>query len=264
MAVWTVPEAVAGVDDWPKRWREKAGILETVDWANFRRNYQLMEGMQDPPEKLEMWLARARSLGFNDELLHDPCAGNPVGTMLPAGGFVTTPSVRFGYYAQQILMRAGRLEGAHHLEIGGGFGGLAFSLHRAHGTKRVTLLDAPPCIELQTRYLRDTAPGLEVVPYDEGLTFDIVTNSHSFGEMTREEVLRYFGVIQSQVDDGGYFFTANRVRRIVHLEDYPYDGKWEHDIWLTAGTEKGVQFFECLSRRNTLRKSPHPSALLAA
>jgi len=131
---WEVPSVVAGVDDWPKRWCEKAEQLARVDWPNFRRNYALMEGMQDPPSKLAAWLKRTRALGIEDADLVEPEFGNPEGGVHSQRGVLTAVGARHGYYARQIFARAGGdVDGAHLLEIGGGFGGLVRALHRIPG-----------------------------------------------------------------------------------------------------------------------------------
>jgi len=264
---WEVPSVVAGVDDWPKRWREKADELVRVDWPNFRRNYTLMEGMQDPPSKLSAWLKRTRTLGIEDADLVEPEFGNPDGGVYSQRGVLTTTAARHGYYARQIFARAGGdIDGAHLLEIGGGFGGLVRALHRIPGAggvgvSRVTLLDAPPCIELQTCYLRQVCQKLQVVDYSPDLVFDLVTNTHSLGEMTSSEVARYFGVIQTQVREGGYFYSANRLRRCVHFEDYPYDGQWAHEVWFTPMAPE-PKWVECFSTRCHGALAPHPALAL--
>lgn len=251
-----------GPDRWPRRWQEKMQALRKVDWSTFRRDKVLMYGIQTQHSRINQWLEKCRRLGVPEHVMVDDPFGSPIGRELDFG-FVTASSLKYAYYAMQIWNRLRSAYAPFVLEIGGGYGGLARAMHLLFGLNAVTFLDAEPCLEIQTRYLKETCPQVWCQPYQEEQTYDLVVNTMSLGEMPLSEVERYFQIIQARLVDGGAFYTANRVHRVTNFSQYPYDRKWRHEVWDTYDPAKPrTQYFECFSVRDLSADSDHPSKLL--
>lgn len=120
------------------------------------------------------------------------------------------------------------------LEIGGGFGGLAYMLKRACPRTRYVIVDLPESLAFSSIYLGvlfpnehnefltedkehllPDKPGFTFVPsaFLENLRFrngvDVAINTISFGEMTAEQVRRYCKFIAWCLKPGGVFYEQN-------------------------------------------------------
>jgi len=160
------------------------------------------------------------------------------------------------------------------LEIGGGFGSLARIIINNTGSKYF-LIDLPEANLLSNYYLQCHFPKKKIFNYknfietgikDEidkfdifilpphvlekiELSFNFVINTRSFMEMDLTVISKYFGYIQKNITDDGYFLNINRYvetnvdgqffetrfskaeRR--YLYEYPYD-----DFWKVCKSEK--------------------------
>ena len=136
------------------------------------------------------------------------------------------------------------------LEIGGGYGALAAKLARLIPNGRFVLTDLAPAGLLQAYYLNELFPGaVEVIANDEPLpnprslgTFTLcsprtllrrpttiggVINTHSFQEMERRTIRKYFTFIHAALEPGGVFLNVNRTLKLAfRFVDCPYDDDW--------------------------------------
>jgi hypothetical protein len=134
----------------------------------------------------------------------------------------------------ELLYRAGLLDrsaanclrpGSRILEIGAGYGALAWYIQQAAPGARYTVLDLPESLVYSSVYLEVLHPGatrflpnyefLELV--QSGERFDLVINTLSMSEMSEPQVRAYCDGIRSLIGDWGYFFEQNQDNRHVGL-----------------------------------------------
>ncbi len=112
------------------------------------------------------------------------------------------------------------------LEIGAGFGGVAYQLCQILDIKKYTIVDLPESLFLSYFYLRENTKkpcvlsayenisnGFEFAKPDQLATidnqFDLILNTISMGEMDMDMVETYKSLIRNKLDPGGYFFLIN-------------------------------------------------------
>lgn len=247
-----------GIDNWPKRWAQKAEALKRVDWVRFRQDSVLMEGIETKPLQLRLWLERARAMGVEPQHMADAMVGDPKGEQLD-GFFMTANSVRMACYVHRILKHWKPPQRYDALEIGGGYGALLLALWVTRPPEKYYAIDSAPMVRLQEEYARRTTR-VEVSAFP-GADVHLVVNTNSFGEMDLGEVLRYFAIIEKHLVDGGAFYTQNRVERVTDFRRYPYGPGWRHVLVKNPFGDKA--WVECLSIRDRGASSPHPLEMLA-
>jgi putative sugar O-methyltransferase len=145
------------------------------------------------------------------------------------------------------------------VELGSGYGRLAWVFLRAQQNVRYVLVDIPPGLAIAQRYLTELLPErrafrfrrfggyaevadelesaqiafltpnqLELMP---SLHADLFINVSSLHEMRREQIQHYFQLLATHCD--GYFYTKHWQRSInpfddlvVRREDYPVPSQW--------------------------------------
>lgn len=112
------------------------------------------------------------------------------------------------------------------LEIGAGFGAVAYQLHQILDIKKYTIIDIPESLYLSYFYLSENTGkdaqfaiekkierGFEfVLPNQLDLIdpgFDLIINTISLGEMTLPMVETYKKLISTHLNETGYFFSIN-------------------------------------------------------
>lgn len=239
--------------NWPKWWAARAERLPEVNWDRFRRDKFLMGGLQSKHRKLSIFWDRCDEDDVPLKMRGDCKVGDPEGEMRD-GVFVTAGSLKMAYHLHRILSRWKPPAAARVLEIGGGIGSMARTavLNIPGGVRRYTLVDGPPCLEIQRRFLTEVFPDkgdvLEFVRHDEtlglyGEDFDLVINMHSFNEMTKEDVAGYFELIQDvlEVPGGALYiygrnrFPPNTFEVNVPVKDFPFDDRWKFTLPVTDG-----------------------------
>jgi hypothetical protein len=131
------------------------------------------------------------------------------------------------------------------LEIGSGYGGLAYHLHKLLPQARYFLLDLPESLLISSIYLTTlcpekdnvlatpehlealdkTTPGFTFLPnylFDDcrtrGLSFDLIINTLSMSEMSEKQVRYYCAGIAELLGSRGVFFEQNQdTRPLGHL-----------------------------------------------
>ncbi len=179
------------------------------------------------------------------------------------------------------------------LEIGGGNGNLS-SVLKWH-TKNSTIIDVdlPETISHSILYINDLFPDAKIImpneiykvkninDYDfifltpsqvdliEDSSIDIAINSHSFQEMTSEQINEYFNLIQRALKNNSFFFTANRVEKIpsgmdsyeketktlpIRFSDYPWNKSNEILVHEICRLFRIVQLDPISSRLEKIKK----------
>jgi putative sugar O-methyltransferase len=155
------------------------------------------------------------------------------------------------FYLQ--LMEGGvpNLQGSTVCEIGSGTGNLA-SLFFYHFKTKLILIDLPQTLLFSYSYLSQLIPsakillpneiekeGFDLGKYDIIMispdqisqipddTVDLTVNISSMQEMTKETIESYFDMMDRIIKPNGYFFTSNRVEKImsgepIRLSEYPW------------------------------------------
>ncbi len=112
------------------------------------------------------------------------------------------------------------------LEIGGGYGALAYALHSAFPNSSYTIIDLPECLLFSGIYLtmsKNAPTSWGISPINSGFRFvpnymaldlhepfDLVINTFSFAEMRRTQATRYIGMMKSEwLQDRGPFYEFN-------------------------------------------------------
>lgn len=228
---------------WNWRWAEMDRPLSIGSLENFRAD-------QDPQRRTTMISGVARHVSkrnINDDLERRArFAADEVGaewledsgacgadTHRFEGRPVTWSSVDHGYMAGRIfglLAADGWRSFPRVVEVGKGFGGLAWSLCRRFSISDYVLIDHRSCLELQRHFLDRIRDGrridtkfsfvdLERFASYRGSDerFDLAINTRSFGEMEVGEVREYvgwFGTAARKV------YTVNWERKVTAFDDY--------------------------------------------
>lgn len=184
---------------------------------------------------------------FSFEALEAPVIGNPYGCFV-GDKFINMGADYQHYYATSIndllLEKSGRKVVA---EIGGGFGGMAYYLIRDAKDTVYVDFDLPENLALTSYYLAKAFPDKKILLYGEGVfnvdallaydvilmpsfeldklpdgACDLVFNSYSLAEMSRQTINHYVSRSASLVNKGGWFFHVNHTRKsVVSAKDFP-------------------------------------------
>jgi hypothetical protein len=182
---------------------------------------------------------------FPVDVLQGPSIGNPFGYYYE-GKFINTGSDYQHYYATKI----GQLSRSHHpvcVEIGAGYGGMAYFLLRDNPRMGYVDFDLPENLALTSYYLMSSLPQREFCLYGENegagpsaerstvflmpnfemprwpsASADLVFNSYSLAEMTRETIATY--VAEMSRITSHYLFHVNHTRNSkVVADDFGID-----------------------------------------
>jgi len=132
------------------------------------------------------------------------------------------------------------------LEIGAG-GGILSSILKDKFKSRIVIVDIPDMILVSSAQMINIFPNSNICfpneikqnkdnlkKFDiiyllpnqinilENEFFDLAINTESFMEMDYEEVKKYLNLISNTTNDGGYFFTSNRIRKVQRFFSYPW------------------------------------------
>jgi len=175
-----------------------------------------------------------------DKLVRKP-AGNPYGYRLD--GYMIYPSAEYHYaFSEKISILLKQVKPATILELGGGFGGLAYYCVRDIPDVKFILVDLPENAALQAYYLKTMFPEKNIKLYGESAIdsqFDILImpnfaieeiendsinltfNSYSLAEMSRATMEHYIKLICRFTKD--YFYHLNHVYWEVSSDEFPID-----------------------------------------
>jgi hypothetical protein len=159
-------------------------------------------------------------------LVDDPGIGDP--PLAQIGQYIaSTGSIEYAAMASQFLpvFQEGSV-----LEIGGGYGGLAWAVLKARDCD-YTIVDLPEVGQCSEYYLGQFGERARVITpqqfSEERRGYDLVIQTRGFMEMDLSEVQWYFAAIQGWACPvGSLFFTLNRKAKETRFEDYPFDARW--------------------------------------
>jgi putative sugar O-methyltransferase len=177
------------------------------------------------------------------EDLDSPCVGNPYGYFID-GTFIKGGSDYQHYYATAIggLIKAETSKCV--VELGGGFGGMAYYLLRDNKDLTYIDLDLPENMALTAYYLLKAFSEKKILLFGEAdLTQEaiqsndilimpsfevnnlpdhcagLVFNSYSLAEMSRETISTYISEFTRIIKGGGYFLHVNHSKNSVVISD---------------------------------------------
>lgn len=230
---------------WESKWRNLGVELAQTDWSKFRTDSRLMRHIENPTTGRVLAMASrcVDEFAIQPYLLFDSLVGSPPVTFGLAGGQITRASVehaRMAWAIDKALYDWGCEGRPVVVEIGGGFGGLAWQLCRASAVEKYAFVDHPAVLRVQ-RHFVDGLFEAEAVEsqfqmwpdfsfiradeYEKHLKgpVDVVVNTRSMMEMDQAEVNRYFGWIASVLSPDGIFYSVNRLEKVTRLEGWPWD-----------------------------------------
>ena len=192
--------------------------------------------------RYELWKQRtANKYSVGD--LTSPPIGNPYGHIFQ-GTFVRAGSDYHHYYAQAINGLLPKDKKGIVLELGGGFGGMAYFLVRDNPNVSYIDFDPPEAVALASYYLLKAFPGLPVTLYGEAdlspstiansriilmpsfeilklapKSVDVAFNSYSLAEMSPSAIREYVKEITRATS--GYFLHINFTKiSVVSADDF--------------------------------------------
>ncbi len=144
------------------------------------------------------------------------------------------------YYYYNILQYLTDLKNKQRIvEIGGGNGNLFSLLHKKIQGAQIIDIDLPETLAHAIPFIANTFPDakilmphevksmdFEIGDYDfifmvpeqikllKKNSVDLVVNTHSFQEMTQQQIAKYFAMSYDILKKGGHFFVVNRVEKI--------------------------------------------------
>jgi putative sugar O-methyltransferase len=178
--------------------------------------------------------------------LDAPLIGNPYGYFID-GKFVKSGSDYQHYYAAKIIDLVGIEEKRVVAEIGAGYGGMAYYLMRDAGNATFVDFDLPENLALTSYYLLKSFPDKKFLLYGEGTlqsqslteydvvlmpsfeldvlppeSFDLIFNSYSLAEMSKETIDHYVRRCGDMLKNGGWFFHVNHTKKSqISARDFP-------------------------------------------
>jgi len=180
-------------------------------------------------EHFAVW--KSSSAGTLLEELEAPKIGNPWGYLFE-GRILYEPVFEYHFQAHYLKQLLSRLETPVILEIGGGFGGLAYHILKCIPNVKYIGLDLPENVLLQTYYLSCAFPNAKiftygdsfatldktliqnhdiillpnfVLPQVEPMVADVIINFRSLSEMSADTICEYF----RQIDRIGPLFFSH-------------------------------------------------------
>lgn len=253
---------------WDVQWREKRDAISKLGGvpSDFRAT-GLTANIEPSASSSRSLEDRCDLAGVPEALREDTLVGDPRSRFLRRGRWVTAVSLRHAYFAHTVTSFLGESrEPLTVLEIGAGYGGLAATLSRALKIRTYVFVDAEPCLQLQRRFT-SIAIGEKMRTVfrtpgsDWDFSPDLIVNTHSFAEMDRVDVERYFAKIQDVLPEEGILYSVNLLTwRVSSFVDYPFDPYWRHDVLRIS--RFNPRYVESLSVRDHSARSPHPIELL--
>jgi tetratricopeptide (TPR) repeat protein len=183
----------------------------------------------------------------------EPNFGNPQKIFCGIGGEKRSGIfLRNACYAYEIITKFNRPrnDSFNILEIGPGFGMLAYILKHYYKNAKLFLVDLPETLAICAWYLENTFPRLsfsycpaDPAPVVTDVTFvnaeafvagmsdyDLVINCDSMSEMTKDVACNYLRIVEADIHDGGMFFSLNKEgldkEAIARPTLYPFSARW--------------------------------------
>lgn len=135
------------------------------------------------------WKKLLNNKNFKNEELKMPDFGNAYGFFLK-DEFIRVGAVYFHYYATKITEMLNSSENKTVVEIGGGYGGLAYFLHKANQNLTYVNFDLPENMALSSYYLMCCYPNKKFLLYGEEDIAKVDLNLYDFIIMPNFEITK--------------------------------------------------------------------------
>jgi len=202
--------------------------------------------------------------GLDISKLIRPDIGNPYGYEID-GNFINICSEAHFNYSSIISKMLQSKNNPRLLELGGGYGGLAYYLNRDIKNIKYTGIDLPENLALQTFYLMSAFPDKIFYLYGEPVTkdradiallpgftserftaneFDLFFNSYSLAEMASETVANYLKIACEATESCLYHINVNNSDSHTNADSFPIDfRKFDlflrySDVWSETNAER--------------------------
>ncbi len=225
----------------------------------------------------------------------EPPLGNPI-TVSYRGRCVSQDVCNSAHEIHSMLEGFGTAERLDRvIELGGGYGRVAWLMLNAYPSVRYVLVDIPPALALAERYLTTLypdRPAFHFRSFDDGnavidevnqaqlvfltpnqldllpsLQADLFVNISSLHEMRRDQIAHYLLAVDRHC--AGWFYTKQWQRSVnvtddlvICRDEYPIPPHWE--VAYSRDHPLQIQFFEALYRVRPERTHPpdpvHPSS----
>lgn len=175
----------------------------------------------------EAWELLKDEIGDLRCLVEDSERGSPVRFPIPGTPYTgTLASIEYAWMCSR-LRPAWPFRRV--VEIGGGYGGLAYAVLRAFPETRYTIVDFPELVRVQSYFLEDYLDQVTFLRPGEDVlgAVDLFINTRSMMEMDLDQVRWYLGMIRNRIAEEGHFYCLNRVAKVTRLSDYPFDPRWQ-------------------------------------
>ena len=172
------------------------------------------------------------------------------------------------------------------LEIGGGYGNLAFKLKNIFKNSKYIIIDLPEVLLIQNYFLHKSDPRLKIlnllddnnsknlelknkdfdialIPFTKykeikNIEFQLAINTRSFGEMPTPIMTEYIKWIEENLSINGMLYNTNRYvftksKDKNKLRDYPYDNFWEVIISQPQWLQTHLHEFLLLRRKEEVK-----------
>ena len=198
-------------------------VIDTNDLSNFKSENvfcDILEHKHCPWGQTFYKILRDETTVSDEELLtfcnQNDVIGNPQRQSYPFGT-VSSNSIKYVYHANLVLkhMKSLGITEAPVVEIGGGYGGMAFAMNHFAPNYGITitdyyLLDFPELCKLQELYLKQVCNASSKFHYHSTFDFgdDILTHNlyligiYSLGELTPTLKHKYIETLFPKVDHG--------------------------------------------------------------
>ncbi len=223
-------------DSWPHRWNYlpvqiELSVLQLAEMLGVHRLESPEQGKKaywrEYQSEHDLIASIEAALGVRVE---QPKVGSPRGIEF-GGRFITRetcPHLMTACRIRDLLVRESITQPLRVVEIGGGYGGLAYWLRALLGDRveRYAIVDLPETLIVQSAFLGKTHHGVslwgeevdnKVCPYElvphfalDSITFtpNLIVNQDSFPEMPESEVRKYVEWAAQNLD--GLFFSCNQ------------------------------------------------------
>jgi len=267
---------------WKKKYKQNDKFFDLKNLENFRNNQILSVGCDDSinlQNKLNLLECLEH---FDDSYLKQNLPEQNIGNCNYSENFL-------GYYLDYSLVHHLKWyekiekyikDNSNILEIGGGFGSLARIIIKNKNIKYF-LIDLPEANLLSNYYLQNHFPNKKIFNYSDfkkykieeeiknfdifilppnvldkkNIFFDFIINTRSFMEMEKKTISGYFNLIQTKINDNGYFLNINRYLKSVvdddiYFHEYPYDDLWDTIISEKSFLQDRVHFLLTIRKKN--------------
>ena len=260
---------------WEKRYKANEKFLNLDNLKNFRKKQILSEGLDDAMNLQNNFNLSESLRYFDGKFLKKNLPEKNIGNCQYSVNF-------FGYWFDYGIIHHLKWyeemekfinNNSNILEIGGGFGSLARIIINNKNVKYF-MIDLPEANMMSNYYLQNHFPEKKIFNYldfkdkkfeevfddydifilpprtldNQNIKFDFVINARSFQEMNKKIIEEYFKLIQSKINENGYFLNINRyikstVKEDIKFDEYPYDNLWNVEISKKSFLQNHTHFF---------------------